>query len=203
MKALARSYMWWPNLDKAIEMQARSCKPCGAVKQAPALAPLRPWTWPSRPWEWVHVDFAGPFQGTMLFVLVNAHSKWPEVYPMSSTTANHTTDISRQIFSAYGLPEQLVVSDNGPQFVSSEFATFMKANGIRHIRCAPHPTSNGLAERSLKQALKANVLDGRSLTQRLCSFLLTYRTTLHATTGVLQLESLHVLSSCRGVRGHG
>jgi len=93
----------------------------------------------------------------------------------------------RQIFSAYGLPEQLV-SDNGPQFISDEFATFMKRNGVRHIRCAPyHPASNGLAEcfvQSVKQALKANASDGRSLTQRLCSFLLTYRTTPRATTGV-------------------
>jgi len=187
MKALARSYIWWPNLDKSIETLARSCKPCGAVKHAPAVAPLRPWTCPSRPWERVHVDFAGPFEGTMLFVLVDAHSKWPEVYPMKSTTASHTIDVLRKIFAAYGLPEQLV-SDNSPQFVSSEFATFLKANAIRHVRCAPyHPASNGLAERfvqSVKQALKASAADGRSLTQRLCSFLLSYRTTPHATTGV-------------------
>ena len=41
------------------------------------------------------------------------------------------------LFSSCGLPEQ-VVSDNGPQFVSAEFETFMTNNGIKHIRCAPY-----------------------------------------------------------------
>ena len=37
---------------------------------------------------------------------------------------------------------------------------------------------------SIKQALKASAYEGRTLLQRLCSFLLTYQTTAHATTGV-------------------
>lgn len=93
MKAAARSYMWWPGVDDAIERLAKSCAACQSVKYAPSVAPLRPWTWPSKPWERVHVDFAGPIQGTMLFVLVDAHSKWPEVYPMASTTATKTVEV--------------------------------------------------------------------------------------------------------------
>ncbi len=91
------------------------------------------------------------------------------------------------MFSAYGLPEQLV-SDNGPQFIAEEFAEFMRNNGVKHSRSAPyHPSSNGLAERfvqSLKTALKASKNDGRTLSHRLSSFLFTYRTSPHATTGV-------------------
>ena len=51
------------------------------------------------------------------------------------------------------------VSDNGPQFVSEEFAKFMKSNGIHHIRSAPyHAATNGLAERmveTFKNSLKS------------------------------------------------
>lgn len=123
----------------------------------------------------------------MFLVCVDAHSKWPEVQLMTTTTATRTVDILRQIFSAYGLPEQ-IVTDNGPQFISDEFSTFAKMNGIKNIRTAPyHPASNGLAERfiqSLKQSLKTTVSSGKSLSYRLSNYLLSDRSTPHATTGV-------------------
>jgi len=79
---------------------------------------------------------------------------------MYSITAQKTITELRKLFAACGLSEQLV-SDNGPQFVSDEFATFMKMNGIKHICCAPyHPSSNGAAERfvqTFKKVMKAPV----------------------------------------------
>ena len=186
MKSVARSYMWWPGLDKEVEQLAKSCQSCQAVKRAPSVVPLQPWIWPSKPWQRVHLDFAGPFQGSMFLVGVDAYSKWPEVRIMSSTTTLKTLDVLREWFASHGIPEHLV-TDNGPQFVSDEFETFTKRNGIKHVRSAPyHPASNGLAERfiqSLKQSLQASRDDGRSLVQRVSSYLLTYRTTSHATTG--------------------
>ena len=185
MKASARSHLWWPGLDKDLEKLARTCISCQAVKQAPAAAPLHPWVWPSRSWQRVHVDFAGPFLGKMYFLIVDAHSKWGEVFPMTQTTTTKTLEVLRQVFASYGLPEQ-VVSDNGPQFVSEEFRQFMQGNGIRHIRCAPyHPASNGLVERfvrTFKEAMKAGKNDGLTLSHRLANFLLAYRTIPHATT---------------------
>ncbi len=57
---------------------------------------------------------------------------------MSSTTVPKTLDVLRKMFSAYGLPGQIV--DNGPQFVASEFAYFVKQNGVKHTRSSPyHP----------------------------------------------------------------
>ncbi len=48
-------------LDKEIEILAKSCDSCLSVKQAPPTAPIHPWTWPSKPWTRIHVDFASPF----------------------------------------------------------------------------------------------------------------------------------------------
>ena len=105
----------------------------------------------------------------------------------AGTTVNKMIEILRHVFAMYGLPEQLV-SDNGPQFTSEEFAIFMKLNGVKHTRSAPyHPSTNGLAERfiqSMKQGLKASLSSGLSLSHRLSNFLLTYRSTIHSTTGV-------------------
>ena len=68
MKALARSYLWWPNLDKDIKHVAGSCSSCQTIRQTPPRAPMHPWTWPLSPWHRVHVDFAGPFEGKMFFL---------------------------------------------------------------------------------------------------------------------------------------
>ena len=76
MKALARSYLWWPGLDKELKECARNCFECQSVKNFPAVAPLHPWLWPSKPWQRVHIDFAGPSQNRMYLIVVDAHSKW-------------------------------------------------------------------------------------------------------------------------------
>ena len=185
MKAVARSHAWWPSIDQDVEELAKSCLPCQEVKQAPAVAPLHPWIWPTKPWSRVHVDFAGPFMGTTFFLAVDAHSKWPEVYEMSSATSAQTITVLRHLFAKYGIPQQLV-SDNGPQFTSDDFTEFLRANGVKHIRSAPyHPASNGAVERfvrTFKAAMKAGRQQKLSIHHRVENFLLTYRTTPHATT---------------------
>ena len=186
MKELARSYVWWPRIDEDIERTVHACNGCQLYQKKPPNAPLHPWEWPARPWQRVHVDFAGPFLGSMFLLLVDAHSKWPEVVPMNTTTSMKTIECLRTIFASYGLPEQLI-SDNGPRFISQEFHDFVQANGIQHIRSAPyHPSTNGLVERfvqTFKHAMRAGKESTTlSLTERLQRFLLTYRTTPHATT---------------------
>lgn len=186
MKEIARSYFWWPGLDIAIEEKAKTCIACQKQRNVPPLAPLHPWEFPEEPWQRIHIDYAGPFEDHMFFIVVDAHSKWPEVAVMKSTTAEKTIEELRSIFSRFGLPNQLV-SDNGSQFVSEAFQSFLNANGIKHIRSAPyHAATNGLAERfvqTMKQALYSSRGNG-SLNRRLNTFLLAYRNTPHATTKV-------------------
>ena len=133
----------------------------------------------------------------MFLILLDAHSTWPEVVPMPSTTASQTIEALQIIFSKYGLPEQLV-SDNGPQFSSDEFAQFMKANGVKHIRSAPyHPSSNGLAERfvqTFKRAMKAGEKGGGSLNTGYHDFYSIIDQHL------MQLQTYHLLNCFYGER---
>ena len=97
----------------------------------------------------MHVDYAGPHLGRMFLIVIDAHSKWLDVYPTSNATSQVTIEKLRQCFSTHGLP-QTIVSDNGTCFTSQEFESFLKQNGIQHITSAPfHPASNGLAERAV------------------------------------------------------
>ena len=54
MKAIARSYLWWPNLDAEIELMVKNCEVCQSVRKAPPRAPLYLWRWPTRVWQRVH-----------------------------------------------------------------------------------------------------------------------------------------------------
>ena len=187
MKSLARSHVWWPDLDARLEERAKACLSCQEIKSVPQKALLHPWVWPQRLWQRVHIDFASPVRDEMLLVIVDVHSKWPEVYVMKSTTATQTIECLRDCFARFGIPEQLI-SDYGPQFTAEEFGHFLSRNGVKHTRRSPyHPSTNGAEERlvqTVKRVLKAGQRQGVSLKQSLASFLLQYCSTSHNTTGV-------------------
>ena len=146
MKSIARSYVWWPNMDKQIEEKVKRCNECQNTGHSPPPATLHQWEWPRKPWSRIHIDYAGPFMGKMFLIAVDAHSKWMEVVIVNSATSTVTIEKLRAMFATHGLPETLV-SDNGSVFVSAEFQEFLWRNGIKHIRTAPyHPASNGQAE---------------------------------------------------------
>ena len=193
MKALARSVIWWPGIDADIESTARDCPACTAIANRPAEAPLHSWDLPAAPWQRVHLDFAGPFYGYMWLVYVDAYSKWAGVVQMRTTRADELIDVIRPIIGTFGLPAKLV-TDNGPQFVSTEFATYCNMNGIRHIRSVPYrPQTNGEAERfvqTCKQAMRAMDNSTGTLETRVQRFLCTYRSTPHSTTGRTPAELL-------------
>lgn len=191
MKALARSYVWWPGIDTEIEHLVKSCPVCQESRPSPAPAPLHPWEWPSQPWSRIHLDFAGPLHGHHYLVLVDAHSKWMDVHVMNSITSSKTIETLRVIFANHGLPRK-VVTDNGTSFTSAEFKAFMSDNGIVHVTTSPyHPSSNGLAERAVqtfKNGLKRT--QGATIQERISKFLFTYRLTPHTTTGVAPSQLL-------------
>ena len=71
MKALAKSYVWWPNIDGDLENVAKSCKVCTVNNKNPPHARLTPWPWPEKTWERIHLDFLGPLYGDMYLVAVD------------------------------------------------------------------------------------------------------------------------------------
>ena len=186
MKALARSYVWWPSIDSHIERTVSLCNTCQSLRSAPPTVQIHPWIFPARPWSRIHVDFARPIGGCTYLVVVDAYSKYPEVVKMTSTTSSATITALRDIFSRHGLPE-ILVSDNGSQFSSTEFEQFCANNGIMHRTSAPYkPSTNGQAERVLqilKSAIKQAQATQTDVSAVIAKYLLVYRNTPHSTTG--------------------
>lgn len=75
---------------------------------------------------------------------------------MSTRQIPHRLLKNSSILASQGLPVS-VVTDNGAVFTSVEFQEFMENNGIKHIKAAYHPASNGQVERVvqvLKEGMK-------------------------------------------------
>jgi hypothetical protein len=100
-------------------------------------------------WERVRVDCLVPMNGNYNFVLIDAYSKWPEVFKMEDIRTETTVNKLRGTF---------VRSDNGPQFTAQEYGTHVELHQIKHVKTPVyHPQSNGEAEnfvKMFKQVLK-------------------------------------------------
>ncbi|XP_065092789.1 uncharacterized protein K02A2.6-like [Ochlerotatus camptorhynchus] len=165
--------------DKVLKRVAVYRVRLASKAKSPAHATPEAWPTPSGPWQRLHIDFAGPIDGLWFLIIVDAFSRWPEIYPTKTTTAKVTKQFLRSTFARLGLP-LTIVSDNAAQFTCEEFETYCKLNGITHLLTTPyHPQSNGQAERfvdSMKRAMK-KINKGEPLQETLEVFLATYRST--------------------------
>ena len=190
MKALARGYRWWQNIDSDIEKLVKNCLQCQTYKNEPKKIQLHEWEKTDTPFQRVHVDFAGPFMGKLFFILVDAHTKWPEVHIVENLLSETTIKKCKEIFAQFGLPK-IFVSDNARTFTSGEFKKFLEINGIIQKFSAPyHPATNGQAERyvqTIKNALLKMSNNGKVETN-LQTILCKYRNMPHAVTGVAPAE---------------
>ena len=127
----------------------------------------------------------------MFLIIIDSHSKWIEVFPMKSATSAATVHYLRQLIAQFGIPET-IMSDNGMQFVATEFKEFCQLNGIRHVQTTPyHPSSNGLAERAVqvfKQGMRKQSMG--SIHDKIARLLFQYCITPHSTTGTTPAEIL-------------
>ncbi|XP_055714762.1 uncharacterized protein K02A2.6-like [Phlebotomus papatasi] len=177
MKALARSYVFWPGLDGDIEHKVRNRTDCATTARSPVKAHLSSWPLSSAPWQRIHLDYA-KYKGDYFFLIIDSYSKWPEVFWTSSMTTSTTIQRLTEVFARHGLPD-IIVSDNGTQFVSEELQQFCRSNGIEDIHTCPFsPASNGPCERlvgTLKRSLEKQ--KSQNVDVALQRFLANYRVT--------------------------
>ena len=122
----------------------------------------------------------------MFLILIDATTKWIDIHVVTSSSTQSTIEEMRTTFATLGLP-QILVTDNGPQFTSSEFSQFTKNNGIKHIASSPYRSAtNRLAERTV-QTFKEGMRRQKtgSVETRVTRFLFAYRKTPQSTTGIL------------------
>ena len=185
-KALLREKVWFPCMDKMVEDKIKACLACQIATPVYSREPLKMTQLPDGPFEEVSVDFAY-VDGQNLLLVVDDYSRFPFVESVSSTSASAVIPKLDSIFATFGIP-RVVKSDNGPPFNGEEFSKFSRVVGFKHRKVTPFwPRANGEVERlvkTLKKCLKAAKSEGTNWRKALQSFLRSYRSTPHLTTGV-------------------
>ena len=149
----SRRLFHWPSLTSDVAKHCRSCDTCQRhTKSQQRVHPMQEREVVTVPSERVCIDIVGPFpkaKGGFQYLLtyIDMATRWPEAIPLRKTTTSIVITQLRNIFARNGFPTTLV-SDNGPQFVSTQFEKFLKTNGIQHVKTSPyHPQGNGVVER--------------------------------------------------------
>ena len=175
MKQLARSVVYWPNINADIGKVAKSCIDCAEHQNNPSKSANHKWILPEKPWSRVHVDHAINFMGENWLVVVDAYSKYTIIHPTMAVSTRATTRLLKEDFAHFGNPHSMV-SDNATTFKSEEFQYWCRERGITHLTgVAYHPATNGAAERlvqSFKQSVKKPKRPPKDALQ---NFLMQYR----------------------------
>ena len=145
----ARDTLFWPRMATELREYVAKCDVCMAHRAAQTKEPILQHEVIARPWAKVGADLCEVDNRTLL-VVCDYYSNYIEVARLSSTTSRNVIKELKNMFSRYGIPD-IVVTDNGPQFSSAEFAVFAKTWMFDHTTSSPHhPQSNGKAENAVK-----------------------------------------------------
>ena len=149
----ARECLYWPGMNSEIKDLVAKCSVCRMYEKANSAEPLMSHELPDRPWAKIGVDlFQSETDGKDYLCTVDYYSNFWEIDYLSTVTSQVVIKKLKSHFARYGIPDQ-VVSDNGPQFSSAEFAKFANKWSFVHTPTSPYNSKgNGKVESAVKTA---------------------------------------------------
>ena len=116
--------LYWHRMATELQEYIAKCDICLAHHTRQAKETLLQHEVVARYWSKVAADLCELDNRTLL-VISDYYSNFIEVARLNTTTSRNNIKEMKAVFSRYGIPDVLV-TDNGPQFASAEFAVFAK-----------------------------------------------------------------------------
>lgn len=150
-------HFWFPRLRQFARNYIRHCLVCAVKKtrtgpfQGTVLSPERP----SGPFHAVHVDCLGPLPVSStkhkhILVLVDAFSKYCNLIPLKTVTAEETKEGLQRFIECFGTPK-VVIMDSGTNFHNSSVCKFLDEWQIQYHFITPDiHRANGQVERYMR-----------------------------------------------------
>ena len=120
----AKASVFWPEINAAIADYVGKCEVCRTYERRQPKETLLYHEIPKLPWAKVGIDLMS-FHKKNYLIVVDYFSSFIEVDPLIDTRSKMVISKLKAQFARHGI-SQTVVTDNGPQFVASEFQQFAK-----------------------------------------------------------------------------
>lgn len=129
---------YWPLMHSEIKQYCKGCVKCKMSKSDNInhKPPMGKQKLATQPWQIVAVDFVGPYPrakrtgNTCLLVITDIFTKFVIIQPLKEAKAKQLTFfMENMVFLLFGVPE-IVLSDNGAQFISKEFRSLLEKYGV-------------------------------------------------------------------------
>jgi transposase InsO family protein len=167
-RLLVEKKLIWRGMHKDIKNFIQSCPVCQKLTDKPTNSHGAEYILSSPvPNKSIAIDTCGPFTEDpygycYIVVIVDCFSKWTELYPAKSTTAEECARILLRYYANNGVPDE-IWSDQGTQFHNQLLASFTKLVPTQQKFTIPHNSrQNGIAENAIKkvrQLLKSTLFD--------------------------------------------
>ena len=146
----ARGVLFWLNIASQIKKRVQKCEVCNYFLARQQKEPLMAHTIPDTPRSKVDQDLF--IYGIETFqVIVDYYSDNFELNLMQVATTESVIKAIKSHFAGHGIAD--IITDNGPQYASDQFAAFTREWQFQHTTCSPlHSQSNGKAESAVKIA---------------------------------------------------
>ena len=189
LMSLLFDLVWHPRKTKIISDVCTTCHTCQLYKDfSTPVIPPRIKISTSYPFELLAADCMSlptTSSGYVACLVVTDHySKFVSVVPLKNKRSATVIDaFSRTILPFLPCVPTTILTDNGPEFISGEFNTFLDDCNIKHKLTTPGcPTSNGAVERvnrTIQNFIKTITTETNRWDEHLGRALITYNNTTH------------------------
>jgi hypothetical protein len=158
-------YTSWPGMKQEIENYLKHCEICqkNKITQRKTKLPLQITDTPEVVWQNCSLDIVGPLTQTSednryLLTFQDELSKYTVAVPIPQQDARTVAKVFvEEIILKFGIP-QVLLSDQGSNFLSELFANVCKLLRVKRIESSPyHSQTNGTLERTLRVLVEYSI----------------------------------------------
>ena len=187
-KRLLRNICWFAHMDSQIDKEIDNCVPCQCNENTIHPSPISPTTIPPTAWHTLAIDFSSRLPtGEYTLAIYDENSRYTMAKLASNMTSKTAIDICKNFFRHHGIPKE-IKSDNGPAFISVEWANFIKQFNVKHKKVTPyHPEANASAERVMKginKRARCAAVANTNWKSEYSAYLHRYNQTPHSATNI-------------------